>query len=196
MTRFDRDGLEFGLRQLVAKLQSSDGRSGLRIVGGAALALRYFDREATIDVDAHPIGDAVRVLDAGRQVAEENGWPDDWLNNQAAIFIPEYGSAHVAWETLYDDGTVVIQVASAEAMLAMKLRANRPGRDDTDIAKLMVLCDVSSVSEAEDLYESFYSAEVLPDRAVTMVTKILAIGLPEVPPSPPTADLGVAGGTS
>jgi hypothetical protein len=196
MTRFDRDGLELGLRQLVAKLQSSGGRSGLRIVGGAALALRYFDRESTVDIDAHPIGDAVHVLAAGREVAEENGWPDDWLNNQAAIFIPEYGSAPVAWETLYDDGTVVIQVASSDAMLAMKLRANRPGRDDTDIAKLMVLCDIASVSEAEELYESFYSAEVMPDRAVTMVSKILAIGLPEVPPTPPMPDLGAVGRSS
>ena len=109
MTRFDRDGLEFGLRQLVTKLRSSGSRSGLRIVGGAALALRYFDRESTVDIDAHPIGDADHVLAAGREVAEENGWPDDWLNNQAAIFIPEYGSTPVAWETLYDDGILVIK---------------------------------------------------------------------------------------
>lgn len=95
-----------------------------------------------------------------------------------------------AWETLYDDGNVVIQVASAEAMLAMKLRANRPGRDDTDIAKLMVLCGVSSVAEAEELYETYYSAEVLPDRAVAMVTRILAVGLPHIPAAPPAADLG------
>ena len=193
MTRFDRDGLEFGLRQLVTKLRSSGSRSGLRIVGGAALALQYFDRESTVDIDAHPIGDADHVLAAGREVAEENGLPDDWLNNQAAVFIPEYGSIPLAWETLYDDGTVVIQVASAEAMLAMKLRANRPGRDDTDIAKLMVLCDISSIAEAEEIYESFYAAEVLPDRAISMVTRILAVGLPEAPPTPPAPDLGVAG---
>ena len=189
MTRFDRDGLEFGLRQLVAKLRSTGGRSGLRIVGGAALSPRYFDRESTVDIDAHPIGEADHVLAAGREVADENGWPDDWLNNQAAIFIPEYGSTSVAWETLYDDGNVVIQVASAEAMLAMKLRANRPGRDDTDIAKLMVLCGVSSVAEAEELYETYYAAEVLPDRAVAMVTRILAVGLPHMPTAPPAADL-------
>ena len=190
MTRFDRDGLELGLRQLVAKLRTTGERSGIRIVGGAALSLRYFDRESTVDIDAHPIGDADHVLAAGREVADENGWPDDWLNNQAAIFIPEYGSIRVAWETLYDDGNVVIQVASAEAMLAMKLHANRPGRDDTDIAKLMVLCGVSSIAEAEELYETYYSAEVLPDRAVAMVARILAVGLPNMPSAPPAADLG------
>ena len=190
MTLFDRDDLDFGLRQLVARLRSSGARSGLRIVGGAALALRYFDRESTVDIDAHPIGDPAQVLAAGRDVARENGWPDDWLNNQAASFIPEYGATTVDWETLYDDGEVVIQVASAEAMLAMKLRANRPGRDDTDIAKLMAICGISSVAEAEELYESYYSAEMLPDRAVAMVTRIVTVGLPAVPPRPTAPDLG------
>jgi hypothetical protein len=79
MTLFDRDDLDFGLRQLVARLRSSGARSGLRIIGGAALALRYFDRESTVDIDAHPVGDAEQVLAAGRDVARENGWPHDWL---------------------------------------------------------------------------------------------------------------------
>ena len=86
MTRFDRDGVEFGLRQLVTKLRSSGSRSGLRIVGGAALALRYFDRESTVDIDAHPIGDADHVLGAGREVAEENGWPDAHRTQERSTF--------------------------------------------------------------------------------------------------------------
>jgi hypothetical protein len=91
MTRFDRDGLVTGLRHLVARLSETGERSGIRIVGGAALALRYFERESTVDIDAHPIGEPELVLAAGREIAEANGWPDDWLNNQAAGFIPEYG---------------------------------------------------------------------------------------------------------
>jgi hypothetical protein len=51
MTLFDRDLLEEGLRQLVAQLRGSGTRSGIRIVGGAALALRYFERESTVDVE-------------------------------------------------------------------------------------------------------------------------------------------------
>jgi hypothetical protein len=59
MTRFERDGLEYGLRQLVARLHAAGGdRAGVRIVGGAALALRHFERESTVGIDAHPIGDA------------------------------------------------------------------------------------------------------------------------------------------
>ena len=40
MTLFDRDLLEEGLRQLVARLRESGNRSGIRIIGGAARALR------------------------------------------------------------------------------------------------------------------------------------------------------------
>ena len=52
MALFDRDLLEEGLRQLVTRLRESGTRSGIRIVGGAALALRYFERESTVDIDA------------------------------------------------------------------------------------------------------------------------------------------------
>ncbi|MGR2751836.1 DUF6036 family nucleotidyltransferase [Agromyces arachidis] len=190
MTRFERDDLVVGLRQLVSTLTERSERSGIGIVGGAALALRYFDRESTVDIDAHLIGDHEVVLEAGRAIAEANGWPDDWLNDQAAGFIPSYGRRATEWETLYDDGVVVIQVASADALLAMKLRANRPGRDDTDIAKLMVICDIRTVDAAEELYEDFYSGEALPDRAVRMVARIVAVGLPPRPARPPRPEIG------
>ncbi|GLI26448.1 hypothetical protein ARHIZOSPH14_06900 [Agromyces rhizosphaerae] len=180
----------FGLSELVARLRDGGERRGICIVGGAALALRYFEREATVDIDAQFIGSHDEMLAASREVADANGWPHDWLNDQAAGFIPHYGRRTTEWETLYDDGTVVIQVASPEAMLAMKLRANRPGRDDADLAKLMALRGIRSVGAAEELYEDFYSGEPLPDRAVRMVTRILEVGLPPAPKPPPRPEIG------
>jgi hypothetical protein len=189
MTLFDRDLLEAGLRQLVARLQDSGVRSGIRIVGGAALALRYFDRESTVDIDAHFIGSPETVERAAIEIARANGWPEDWLNNKAAGFIPEFGVQPVAWTTLHDDGEVVVEVASPEALLAMKLKANRPGRDDADAAKLMAICGVTTLGEAEDLYEAHYSGEVIPDRGIRMVEMILRVGVPDVPHAPPELDL-------
>ncbi|GAA4369171.1 hypothetical protein [Agromyces bauzanensis] len=189
MTRFDRDLLEVGLRQLVARLRESGVRSGIRIVGGAALALRYFDRESTVDIDAHFIGSPEVVENAAIAVARTNGWPDDWLNSKAAGFIPEYGSKPVEWATLHDDGAVIIEVARPEALLAMKLKANRPGRDDTDAAKLMAICGIATLDQAEQLYEEHYSGEVLPDRAIRMVEMILRVGVPAVPLPQPDIDL-------
>lgn len=70
----------------------------------------------------------------------------------------------------------MIQVASAEALLVMKLRANRPGRDTDDIRQLLALCDIDSVQAADELYDEYYPGESLPDRAWDMVVRILSGG--------------------
>ncbi len=189
MTRFDHDLLQEGLRQLVVRLRESGTRSGVRIVGGAALALRYFERESTVDIDAHFIGSADVVERAASAIARANGWPEDWLNRKAAGFIPEYGIHPVRWATLYEDGNVAIQVASPEALLAMKLKANRPGRDEADTANLMAICGIATLDEAEELYEEHYPGEALPDRAIRMVEMILRVGVPDAPASPPDIDI-------
>jgi hypothetical protein len=60
----DRDDLVQGLREVVAELHRLGQPAGIRIVGGAALALRYFDRRTTSDIDAvvHPPGSALEAV--------------------------------------------------------------------------------------------------------------------------------------
>jgi len=48
----ERDDLIDGLREIVAELRANGEHVGIRIVGGAALSLRYFDRASTVDIDA------------------------------------------------------------------------------------------------------------------------------------------------
>lgn len=53
----DRDDIITGLRELIAELRDARQVAGIRLVGGAALALRYFDRGTTQDLDSlhvHP----------------------------------------------------------------------------------------------------------------------------------------------
>lgn len=183
----DRDDLIRGLRQLVVALRERGEPAGIRIIGGAALSLRYFDRLTTDDIDAklHPAGPA---LAAATEIARANGWPDNWLNTKASHFIPI--ARDVEWEPLYDDELVSVWVASAPALLVMKLRASRPGRDDDDIANLLLICGVRGVDTASELYEAYYPGEALPDRALLMLGTILAQGLPEVPAEPRRPDFG------
>jgi hypothetical protein len=162
--------------------------AGIRLVGGAALALRYFDRGTTQDLDSLHItpGNDEAVAAAAARVASRRGWDPEWLNFavERTGAVPTFGDRVVEWETIYDHGNVVIRVASPEALLAMKLRANRPGRDTNDIRQLMSLCEVDTLEAAEDLYESFYPGDALADRAITIVTRILEGGLPAKPESP------------
>ena len=183
----DRADLIRGLKDVVALLRERGEPAGIRIIGGAALSLRYFDRSTTEDVDAkiHPHESAVLVA---AEVAIANGWPVDWLNTKADHFIPIY--IDVGWESLYADGEVNIWVASAPALLAMKLHASRPGRDDDDIANLLALCGLGDELEAAELYESYYPGEVLPDKALRMLDAIFAQGLPDAPDEPPRPEFG------
>lgn len=183
----DREDLIRGLRQLVAALRERGEPAGIRIIGGAALSLRYFERLTTDDIDAK-LYPAEPALSAAAEIARANGWPNDWLNTRASHFIPI--ARDVEWEPLYDDEQIGIWVASAPALLVMKLRASRPGRDDDDVANLLAICGVRKVDAACELYEEYYPGEELPDRALLMLGAILAQGLPEVPAEPRRPDFG------
>lgn len=189
-TALERDDLIFGLRELVDELRNAGEVAGIRLVGGAALALRYFDRGVTQDLDSLHVspGSDAAVAAAAAKVAQRHDWDASWLNFEVtrADALPTLGRA-VEWETVYDRDGITIQVASKEALLAMKLRANRPGRDTRDIRLLLGLCGMTTIAEAEALYEEFYPGDSLSDRAIHMVMTILANGPIEAPKSPPRA---------
>lgn len=150
-TTLDRDDIVEGLRALMADLRSSNLAAGIRLVGGAALALRYFPRATTQDLDSldiQPRRDA-DVAAAAARVVPSRGWDPAWLNFnvERTGAIPSFGRREVEWETIYDQHGIVIRVAAKDALLAMKLRANRPGRDTNDIRQLMSLCQITSLGE-------------------------------------------------
>lgn len=188
VTTFTRDDLVSGLRDLIAELRSAGEEAGIRLVGGAALALRYFERRTTNDLDSLHVqpGSDDAVAAAASRVGDRRGWDAGWFNFavESADALPSFGRRAVEWETIYDSDGIVIQVASKEALLAMKLRANRPGRDVDDIRQLLVLCEITTLGEAEAHYEDVYPGDGLTDRAVRMVERILADGLPGEVKSP------------
>jgi hypothetical protein len=103
---FTRDDLIDALRELVYELKEVGEPTGLRIIGGCALALRHFDRRTTVDVDALRVspGDESTVARAVQRIAERHGWQSDWLNFEPANLAPGYGRS-VEWEAIYDDGS-------------------------------------------------------------------------------------------
>lgn len=191
-TALERDDIILGLRELVAELRNAGEVAGIRLVGGAALALRYFDRGVTQDLDSLHVrpGSDAAVAAAAAKVAQRHDWDASWLNFEVASAdaVPTLGRA-VEWESIYDQAGITIQVGSKEALLAMKLRANRPSRDTRDIRFLLPLCDIKTLHGAESLYEDFYPGDTLSDRANQMVAAIFADGPLEAPASPPPPDI-------
>ena len=84
---------------------------------------------------------------------------------------------------------MTIEVAPADALLAMKLKASRPGRDTDYIRQLLAVCGIHSVEAADALFTQFFPGDSLTDRAWRMVERILAAGPLTPPVTPPAADL-------
>ncbi|MBT1636094.1 MULTISPECIES: hypothetical protein [Clavibacter] len=185
MHALDRAALVEALSELIAVLRLRGVTGRMQVFGGAALALCHFDRGTTVDIDARLRFDA-DVRESVARIGDERGWGSDWLNDDGAFFIPAYGR-DVEWIEVFEGDGLVVEIASAEALLAMKLRAARPGRDGRDISRLMVICGVSSVSELDDVHEAYYPGDGLSPQAVRLVERIIDVGLPERPetPTPP-----------
>ena len=184
----DRDDLISGLRAVVERAhQRGLGPISIRIIGGAAIRLAYFERATTVNIDARidPNGSLGELID---EIAAERQWPNDWLNSaaQKAGFIPTWGR-QVEWMPLYTDDLVSIEVASVEALLAMKLRAfERRGRRDLgDVVGLLALSGASDAAEVEELFEAYFPGDTLQQTTVDFLRATLADGLTAAPTPPP-----------
>lgn len=154
------------MTELAERLSAIGVKAGIRVVGGAAIGFMDAGRRSTVDVDA-AISPAAPVLEVARQMAAEHGLPSNWLNQGALAFVPPVGSGD--WRDVVRRGDVVVQIASAELLLAMKLYANRGIRDTDDIEFLLAHCRIESVEEAQEIYERYHAQDVLTDSAAARV---------------------------
>lgn len=183
-----RDDIIDGIRELIIRLKGAGNTATIQIVGGAAIALTVDgDRLATADVDG-PITPLEEVEAVAVQIAEERGWPSDWVNDKAKIFLPDGMGRSAEWVTLYDRDGILVQAASPAMLLAMKLRAveRRGLRDIDDVAVLLAVTGIESADEAEDLLNEFFPGEDLGPKTHERVRALLEAGLPSPHrPTPP-----------
>ena len=86
----DHDDVELLLRELAGRLHADGVNAGIRVVGGAAIALINADRRSTADIDAVLLPAApVRAMAA--TMAVERDLPADWLNDAAMAYVPLVG---------------------------------------------------------------------------------------------------------
>ncbi len=69
---------------------------------------------------------------------------------------------------------MTVSTAPAKMLLAMKLKANRGRRDADDIDRLLAICHVKSVDQAQQVYERYYAQETLSASAVARIDAYLA----------------------
>jgi len=190
MEGLDRERILEGLQEIIQRAESA-GVSGVRlyIVGGAALSLRYFERDATRDIDARIEG-SEQLAPLVQQIANELGWTDDWLNDKASQFVPFYGAA-VDWDPIYQSEKVTIFVAPPDLLLAMKLNAyeKRTEADADDIVGLLPIVGVASLESADTLIDRYFPGDSVGTRTAGFLNRIFEAGVPERRAAPPPIEL-------
>lgn len=183
-----RNDIIDGIREVIIRLRDAGTAATMQIVGGAAIALTVDgDRPATVDIDG-PIMPLEDVEAVATEIATERGWPLNWINDKAKIFLPDGMGRSPEWVTLYDRDRICLQVASPAMLLAMKLRAveRRGLRDAGDVAVLLATTGIHSADDAEELLNSFFPGEDLSPKTYDRVRALLDAGLPPVQlPNPP-----------
>jgi hypothetical protein len=157
MMLLDRDGIELALRALDEELGHQAVQAELFVVGGAAMALAYDARRATVDVDAVFVP-AAEVRLAAARVAERLDLEPDWLNDGAKAFMPGTDVDQIG---VFEGTNLSVAVASPRYLLAMKLLASRIDRDQGDIRVLFDLCGFTTAEEGLQLLEATYPSHVI-----------------------------------
>jgi hypothetical protein len=168
LVTLDRDDIIGALDELVGVLVAAQAPAHIRIVGGAAIAVRFTRDATTTDVDAI-YGSAPEVEVAAKQVARRRGWPDDWLNDKVKLFTSHFDGPE-DWVSFDVRDGVEVRVADAPLLLAMKLRAARGRRDAADIDLLLDACSITTADAANAVFEHYYPEELLPPRAQAQLT--------------------------
>ena len=134
MSLLSRDEIIGALQKLGVLAQEHKLSIELWVIGGAAMSLAFNARESTHDVDALIVSprEARKVRELAKQVADEMGFEEDWLNDGAKGYFMGLSQGDVV---LQSPG-LVVKRPSVEQLLAMKLSA---WRDDVDIEDARIL---------------------------------------------------------
>lgn len=156
-TELDAQDVRALFRELSDRLAANGVHAQLFVVGGAAMALAYDQGRLTRDVDALFVP-APEVRQAAEAIGAARGLEPDWLNDAAKGFLPGQDEHPT---TVFESESLLVQVASPEYLLAMKLHASRDERDLDDAATLFALLGYTTAQQGIDLLTNTYPTDRL-----------------------------------
>src|SRR5437868_2831476 len=160
------DTLEQAFRALGLKARAAEKIVEIAVYGGSALVLTLPGRVATKDVDAVVDQDAAWLRGAVAAIAEEKGWPSDWLNDGVKGWLSERDADRDAKRLFKtypseDEPGLRVFVASPSYLFAMKCLAMRIGgvdetRDRSDIEALARVIGITTAEQALEIVSRYY----------------------------------------
>src|SRR5216683_792677 len=161
-----RQNLEAAFHELGLRAREADKIVEIAVYGGSALVLTVPGRAATKDVDAVVNHDPVWLREAVAVMAEEKGWPPNWLNDGVKGWLshrdadPEAKHLFKTYPSEDEPGLRVF-VASPHYLFAMKCMAMRIGgagefQDRHDIETLAGEIGIVTAAQALDIVSEYY----------------------------------------
>lgn len=144
------------LQELGRRLQARGVHGDVKLVGGAALILQGIGNRPTADIDAS-YADKAAVNAAVIEMAADYDLAPDWLNSNAAAFVPD----NATWIELEQLDGLTIRAADTETLLAMKIAAERD-KDILDIARLLRKLNITNANDAVDVAYDKYGHHAIP----------------------------------
>lgn len=141
------------LRELGTRLEERGRFVELTILGGSALVLGSIADRATKDIDALVSNDGL-LRELVMEMANDLGLPTDWLNTAVTPWAPP-GAHDFPIDDQLSSGGLLVRVAPARAMFAMKLAAFRP-EDRADLRQLARWLEIEKAETAVDLVYQIY----------------------------------------
>lgn len=140
------------LEALNVELRKKGVKGEILLYGGAVMVLAFDARPATKDVDAIFAPKTV-MRDAIKQVAKNNGLPEDWMNSGVEGFQSKVGNKKL----FLSFSNLTIYIPSVEYLLAMKVIASRVDtKDRTDIEFLIKKLQIKTAEPVFDITEKYY----------------------------------------
>jgi hypothetical protein len=165
---FTRESLEGAFRELGLKARAADKIVEIAVYGGSALLLILPGRVATKDVDAVIQHDPTWLRQAAAAIAEEKGWPPDWLNDGVKGWLSHHDGDPEAKRLFKtypseDEPGLRVFVASPHYLFAMKCLAMRIGgadetQDRSDIEALARHIGIDTAETALEIVAQYYPA--------------------------------------
>ena len=149
----DKAEILLNLSRLNDALKDKNVRGKIALVGGAVMCLVFSMRESTQDIDAIFEPKAI-IYACAKIVAQEQGLPDNWLNDSVKGFI----SPDADFQPHIELSHLEIHAATHEYMLAMKClsaRADSAAELD-DIKNLIMFLGHKTYKEVEAVMLKYY----------------------------------------
>ncbi|CCD91288.1 conserved hypothetical protein [Bradyrhizobium sp. ORS 375] len=152
---FDRDALLAAFDAIGRAAARAGAKLQIAVYGGSALMLASNFRFATEDVDVSELPSPLPawLAVALHDIAQQNGWSDDWFNDGVAFHLSplaDQAADHLEFGTFPRDGSPPGLVVSVPSALKLKsVRVLDPARGEAERLDILNLMKVVGITDAD-----------------------------------------------